>query len=139
MLIALLCQTELIYRVELPIRDGVPQLLDSRALARAIAFALTDTVPDERLATAAIEGRLATREQVESQVWRILDDASIAKPRLLRFFREYFGYAAADNPTINALYNTLLHVVGAPREHFNLIGADQKNPTLSGPLKELLA
>ena len=47
--------------------------------------------------------------------------------------------AAADNPTINALYNTLLHAVGAPRDHFNLIGADQKNPALTGPLKEVLA
>ena len=47
--------------------------------------------------------------------------------------------AAADNPTINALYNTLLHAVGTPRDHFNLVGADQKNPALAGPLKELLA
>ena len=47
--------------------------------------------------------------------------------------------AEANNPTINALYNTLLHAVGAPRDHFNLIGADQKNPTLAGPLRELLS
>jgi hypothetical protein len=47
--------------------------------------------------------------------------------------------AAADNPTINALYNTLLHAVGAPRDHFNLVGLDQKNPKLVGPLTELLA
>jgi hypothetical protein len=46
--------------------------------------------------------------------------------------------AAADNPSINALYNTLLHAVGDPREHFNLAGQDQKNPTLAGPLRELL-
>lgn len=47
--------------------------------------------------------------------------------------------AAANNPTINALYNTLLHAVGAPRDHFNLIGADQKNPAFAGPLRELLS
>lgn len=47
--------------------------------------------------------------------------------------------AAADNPTINSLYNTLLHAVGAPRDHFNLTGADQKNPNLAGPLREVLA
>ena len=46
--------------------------------------------------------------------------------------------AAQDNPTINSLYNTILHAVGAPRDHFNLVGADQKNPTLAGTLKELL-
>lgn len=47
--------------------------------------------------------------------------------------------AGADNPTINALYNTLLHAFAAPRDHFNLIGADQKNPSLAGPLRELLS
>jgi hypothetical protein len=31
-----------------------------------------------------------------------------------------------------------LHAVGDPRRHFNLIGADKENPTLAGPLKELL-
>ena len=46
--------------------------------------------------------------------------------------------AAADNATINALYNTILHAVGAPRDHFNLISADQKNPAMTVPLKELL-
>ena len=39
--------------------------------------------------------------------------------------------AAANNPTINALYNTLLHAVVAPV----LFGVDQKNPTLAGPLR----
>ena len=47
--------------------------------------------------------------------------------------------AADDNPVINALYNTLLHAVGDPREHFNLIGPDRENPRLAGPLRELLA
>ena len=46
--------------------------------------------------------------------------------------------AAAENPTLNAFYNTLLHAVGAPRDHFNLVGPDQKNPVLAGPLRELL-
>ena len=47
--------------------------------------------------------------------------------------------AADDNPTINALYNTLLHAVGDTREHFNLIGPDREKPQLAGPLRELLA
>jgi hypothetical protein len=46
--------------------------------------------------------------------------------------------AADDNPVINALYNTVLHAVGDPREHFNLIGPDRENPRLAGPLRELL-
>lgn len=49
------------------------------------------------------------------------------------------GHAAPGNPTINALYNTLLHAVGDPREHFNLVGANKDNPAQRGPLKELLA
>ena len=48
------------------------------------------------------------------------------------------GIGLSSNPTINTLYNTLLHAVGDPRRHFNLIGADKENPTLAGPLKELL-
>jgi len=47
--------------------------------------------------------------------------------------------AAADNPTINALYNTILHAVGDTRDHFNLMAADRSNRSLSGPLPELLA
>jgi len=34
--------------------------------------------------------------------------------------------------------HTLGDAVGDPRRHFNLIGADKENPTLAGPLKELL-
>ena len=48
------------------------------------------------------------------------------------------GAGLSANPTINTLYNTLLHAVGDPRPHFNLIGADRENPTLAGPLRELL-
>jgi hypothetical protein len=47
--------------------------------------------------------------------------------------------APAENPTINALYNTILHAVGDPREHFNLVGANKENPAHRGPLPELLA
>lgn len=48
------------------------------------------------------------------------------------------GNAAAENPTINAMYNTILHAVGAPRDHFNLVGANKEVPAQRGPLKELL-
>jgi len=46
--------------------------------------------------------------------------------------------AAESNPTINAMYCTLLHVAGDPREHFNLSGANREIDR-PGPLKELLA
>ena len=95
MLIALFCNKELIHRVELP--TGPTRQLGPRDLARAIAFALTDSVPDVPLAKAADEGQFAMREEVESQVKRILADSTIAKPRVLRFFREYFAYASAPS------------------------------------------
>jgi hypothetical protein len=46
--------------------------------------------------------------------------------------------APPANPTINALYNTLLHAVGDEREHFNLVGSNKENPAQRGPLPEVL-
>jgi hypothetical protein len=51
----------------------------------------------------------------------------------------YHGIASPTNPTINALYCTLLHALGAPREHFNLTAANKDNPAQYGALKELLS
>ena len=95
LLIALLCNTELIHRLEVP--TGPTRQLAPRDLARAIAFALTDNVPDEPLAKAVEAGKFATPEEVAEQVKRILTDSKIAKPRVLRFFQEYFSYAAAPS------------------------------------------
>lgn len=50
----------------------------------------------------------------------------------------YSGNASESNPSINALYNTLLHAAGAPREHFNLTSATKDDVNQRGPLKELL-
>jgi hypothetical protein len=50
----------------------------------------------------------------------------------------YHGSAASANPTINALYCTFLHAVGAPRKHFNLTAANKDNRDQYGPLKVLL-
>ena len=97
LLIALLCQTEMIYRIEVPNQSGTPQRLDARSLSRSLAFALTDQLPDQLLQEAATKGKLGTREEVATQVRRILDDAKVEKTRVLRFFREYFGYDSAPN------------------------------------------
>ena len=43
------------------------------------------------------------------------------------------------NPLINALYCTLLHAVGTPRDTFNLASGLKEKPEQFGPLKELLA
>ncbi|MBM4097979.1 MAG: DUF1588 domain-containing protein [Planctomycetes bacterium] len=97
LLIALLCQTEMIYRIEVPNKLGTPQKLDARSLSRSLAFALTDQLPDQLLQEAVAQGKFGTREEVAIQVRRILDDAKVEKPRVLRFFREYFGYDSAPN------------------------------------------
>ncbi|MFN8855299.1 MAG: DUF1588 domain-containing protein [Planctomycetaceae bacterium] len=95
LLIALLCQTEVIHRVEIPDGSTPSGWLSPHHLARSLAFALTDSLPDAPLARAAVDGRLTTREEVQAQVARILRDRTLPKTRVLRFFREYFGYHLA--------------------------------------------
>ena len=93
LLIAVLCTPRLVYRVETTgAGRGILAPLD---VARAISFTLTDSEPDAALLQAAKENKLTTVEQVREQVARILDDKTIDKPRLLQFFREYFGHHAA--------------------------------------------
>lgn len=93
LLTAVLCTPRLVYRVE-TVEDG-RAMLAPHDLARAIAFTLTDREPDAALLKAANEGNLETAAQVREQVVRILDDKTTDKPRLLQFFREYFGHHAA--------------------------------------------
>lgn len=97
-LMAIMLHHESVYRVELGLGEVEPdgrRMLAPAELAFAIAFAITDKRPDQDLLQAARSGRLATRHDVRSQVRRILDDHTIDKPRLLRFFQEFFGYAHA--------------------------------------------
>ena len=41
---------------------------------------------------AIVDGRMRTRADVKREVERMLADDSIRKPRILRFFRDYFDY-----------------------------------------------
>ncbi len=98
MLSAVLLTPEALFRSE--IGDEPPDehgrvFLSSRELAYAIATALTDRRPDAALLREAEQGTLARRERVGKHVQRMLDDPSITQPRILQFFREYFGYGAA--------------------------------------------
>ena len=70
-------------------------LLTPREMAFAISYALTDAPPDAALREAVSAGRLANREDVQREVSRLLADREIDKPRILRFFREYFEYTRA--------------------------------------------
>ncbi len=89
---------EAVFRTECG--DGKPDehgrvMLAPIELAMALSYALTDDRPDAELIAAARAGKLATRDDVRREVNRLLTGSSAAKPRVMRFFQEYFGYTAA--------------------------------------------
>lgn len=115
---AVLLRPEAIYRMEVGLGKTLPdgrRMLSSYELAYAIAYALTDLPPDQlmlgppkprdrrrrpqppSLLDLAEEGRLQTREDVGDVVRKIWENDDIEKPRILRFFREFFGYHAAES------------------------------------------
>jgi mono/diheme cytochrome c family protein len=69
--------------------------LTGREIAFAITYALTDRRPESWLLADAAAGKLDTPQGVEAAVRKMLDDPKFDKPRMLRFFREYFGYDKA--------------------------------------------
>ncbi len=95
-LTAVLLLPEAIFRSELG--AGEPdahgrRLLAPRELAYALSFALTDAPPKGELLAALDKGQFtASHESAAREVRRMLADPKLARPRILRFFREYFGY-----------------------------------------------
>lgn len=71
--------------------------LAPREIAFAIAYALTDKGPDSQLLAAAATGGLDSDDGVTQQLRRLLGDEKTNKTRILRFFREYFGYDKAND------------------------------------------
>lgn len=67
-------------------------MLQDWELGLAVNHALRFIRPDEQLRAAITAGRMRTRSDVQREVKRMLADDSIRKPRILRFFREYFDY-----------------------------------------------
>ena len=67
-------------------------MLQDWELGLAVNHALRYIKPDEELRQAIVEGRMRTREDVEREVSRMLADDRIRKPRILRFFRDYFDH-----------------------------------------------
>lgn len=95
MMVSVLMEPEFLYRNEFG--GGTPdefgrKKLTPREASYALAYALTDRIPDENLVEAAETGRLETRSDYEREVRRMLADDSLDKPRILRFFQDYFGY-----------------------------------------------
>lgn len=71
-------------------------MLQGQELVLAINAAFSYLAPDRKLKQALEAGRLTTREEVKREVTRILNDDSIRKPVILRFFREFFDYDLAS-------------------------------------------
>lgn len=113
LLTALILKPEFIYRQEIGLGkelSGGRRMLSPREIAYAIAYALTDAPPDGELVKAMEEGRLLTKADVEREVRRMLEADNMKywdyevnhnfernleacpNPRVLRFFREFFGY-----------------------------------------------
>jgi len=117
MLKAVLLESEFVYRLEFGAGQAdeygrVP--LSPREAAYAVAYALGDRGPDAELLAAAESGRLLARSDFEREVRRLLADQNRCRgqvdkslngkhinshvashPKLVRFFREFFGYPGA--------------------------------------------
>lgn len=76
--------------------------LSPRETAFALAYALTDERPPDWLLKEAAQGKLATNEQVAAAVEKMLADEKLQKPRIMRFFHEYFEYQKAEEVFKNA-------------------------------------
>lgn len=118
MLEAVWLESEFVYRLEFG--AGEPdqfgrKILSPREASYAIAYALGDKAPDAVLVKAAREGRLKTKADYEREVKRLLAEESSFRgpidpslsqehnehyistphPKVVRFFREFFGYPLA--------------------------------------------
>jgi hypothetical protein len=106
---ALFLDRDALFRPELaeagrPDQHGRVMLQDWE-LGLAVNHALRYIKPDEPLRQAIIDGRMRTREDVQREVARMLDDDRIRKPRILRFFRDFFdhdlaGYICKDTAAL---------------------------------------
>jgi len=129
-LAAVMLHPEAVFRFEIgntkPDQAG-RRLLSSRELAFAIAYALTDQHPDPTLLKSASSNRLANKLDVTREVRRILHDNEIAKPRILRFFREYFQYHHAPEvfKDFQLNFNHAPHVLVADTDQLILHILDQ--------------
>lgn len=94
-IIAALSHPQVLYRVE-PAAGESRRMLPPEHLARAISLTLTDCEPDALLQKAVTSGLLQSPEDARREVRRILNDPKIEKPKIIGFFREYFGYTTAD-------------------------------------------
>jgi len=106
---AIFLDRDALFRVETA-QSGKPDrygrvILRDWELGLAVNHALSYVRPDEVLRKAIVEGRMRSRDDVKREVARMLGDDSIRKPRVLRFFRDFFdydlgGYICKDNAAL---------------------------------------
>ena len=122
-------------------------MLQDWELGLAVNHALSYIQPDAQLRKAIAEGRMRTREDVRREVTRMLADDSLRKPRVLRFFRDFFdydlgGYICKDNAALartgvntrgNSHYRAMFDATASTDRLIELILKNDKNV-----LKELL-
>ena len=80
-------------------------MLQDWELGLAVNHALSYIKPDETLRKAIVEGKMRTREDVKREITRMLNEDSFRKPRVLRFFRDFFdhdlaGYICKDTAAL---------------------------------------
>lgn len=100
MMISVLMHPDILYRSEFGDgqRDAYGRAkLTPREASYALSYALTDRMPDDALVQAANSGKITTKEDYRREVLRMLNDDSLEKPRILRFFQDYFGYYNSMN------------------------------------------
>ena len=106
---AIFLDRDALFRSELVEKNKVDAhgraMLQDWELGLAVNHALSYIQPDAQLRKAIVEGRMRTRDDVEREVTRMLADPSIRKPRVLRFFRDFFdydlgGYICKDNAAL---------------------------------------
>jgi hypothetical protein len=118
MLQAVLLESEFLYRVEFgagPADEFGRKKLAPHEAAFAIAYAIGDQGPDSTLTISAREGQLVSKQDYEREVRRLLADQTYnhgmidpalsieqrgdfytnSHPKIIRFFREFFGYPMA--------------------------------------------
>ena len=114
-MVSVLMEPEFLYRNEFgggQLDEQGRKKLTPREASYAIAYALTDNIPDTALVDAAKSGKLTSPQDYEREVRRLLADDSIDKPRILRFFQDYFGYLG-----IYAVFKDEERFVGAYNPH----------------------
>ena len=102
-------ERDALFRPELA-ENGKPDqhgrvMLQDWELGLAVNHALRYIQPDDELRSSIVEGRMRTKADVKREFERMLADASVRKPRVLRFFRDYFdhdlgGYICKDSKAL---------------------------------------